>query len=288
MTDTAGYPRWTADVTWSAGNWLPAYPVSNLSGQGSRPAFARVARSVTAAAADTKFRGVFSQPRLVQMVVLCHHNFSINAQWRVRLFYANGDTNPIYDSGLLDAYPVVYGAEEVTWDGGNFWDRKASAAERAGQPQDARLYIPGNLTAAAFRVDVVDRFNPAGFVQIGLCEVSAALDFPIGFLLGCQLGMTPRSVVTEADGGSEYIERRAAPRTFNGTLPAVARSTSLSSFYELQRLNGVDVPFYWWPSRDDVKNASRTAFMARLSQLDPITQAYFGYDTLSISVKEIL
>lgn len=99
MTDTIGFPRWTRDVAFSsAGAWSADYPVTNL---GALP-LARVARTTTVEPALTAFRGTLSKRRRVQIVVLCRHNLTLGAKWRLRLFSEPADVAPLFDSGLVD------------------------------------------------------------------------------------------------------------------------------------------------------------------------------------------
>ena len=284
MTDTIGFPRWTNDVTWSGGSWSTAYPTTNLS---TLP-FAKVARTADASAPSTQFRGTFSQPRLAEIIVLCRHNLTLNAKWRVRLYEHADDVQPVFDSGFVDVWPQVYSDDQVTWDSASYWDRKYTNADIAGYPWFAPMYVDGAYTVAAFVVEIADPSNPAGYIQIGLCEVASALDFPIGLSFGAQPGFITNTVVTAADGGVEYFEQRVAPRSFTGSLAAVLRTTALATFYELQRQHDVRVPFFWWPDRENTQDALRLAYMARLNALDPLSQAYFQHDSVTLHLKEIL
>ncbi|MGE4043309.1 MAG: hypothetical protein AB7F35_00545 [Acetobacteraceae bacterium] len=285
MTDTLGFPRWTEDVTFASdAAWDADYPVTNL----GIPPFARVARTINVEPVNTWFRGSFSKPRLTEIIVLCRHNLTLDATWRVRLYEHAADVAPIYDSGFMEAWPPVYGEDEVSWDGGTWWDGKYTDEEIAGYPWYAPHYIPDGYTVEAFRVDVVDPTNPAGYLQFGLCEAASALDLPIGTAFGAQLAFLSRTGITEADGGVETFEKKQKPRSFTGQLAAVARSTSLSRFYEMQRLHDVHRPFFWWPDRTNPKNTLRTAYLARFQQLDPITQMLTAHDALTLSLKEIL
>lgn len=284
MTDCVGFPRWTADATFSGGGWSASYPVSNL----GRLPLSRVARSMTVQPAQTQWRGELTKPRLVQIVALCRHNLTLGARWRVRLYADSDDVAPVFDSGLIDVWSQVLGQDEATWDGGNWWDLKYTADYIQGWAWYAPLFIPGQVTAQAFTVELVDTANPAGFVEVGLCEVASALDFPISTAFGSQVGFQSRTTVIEADGGVEYFERRAKPRTFTGAIAAVARATALSRFFEMQRQHDVDVPFFWWPTRESKKDALRTAFLARMQQLDPITQAYAAHDQIAVNYKEVI
>ena len=284
MTDTIGFPRWTDDVTWSGGSWTTNYPITNLA---TLP-FAKVARTTDAAAAHTQFRGTFSKPRLAEIIVLCRHNLTLDATWRVRLYEKTTDVQPVFDSGFIEVWPAVYDQTQVTWDSGSFWDLKYTDDQISGYPWFAPLYIDGSYTVAAFAVEISDPANPDGYIQIGLCEVASALDFPMGLSFGAQVGFTAATVITTADGGIDYSERKQKPRTFTGTLAAVDRSFGLTTFFELQRINDIDVPFFFWPDREDTQHTLRLAYMARNQQLNALSQAYFKNDAVTLNLKEIL
>lgn len=284
MTDSIGFPRWTQDATFSGGAWDPRYPVANLK---TLP-LARVARTAGVEPAVTKWRGAFSAPRLLQLVVLCRHNLTLAAKWRVRVFAHAADVAPAYDSGFVEVWPPVLSQEEASWDGGNWWDLKYTAEEIEGEAWDARHLIAGGVTCMAFEIEVLDPTNPAGYLEFGLCEAASLLDLPIGTAFGAQVGWRARTNTVEADGGVKYHERRAKPRTFTGQIAAVHRTTALSRFYEMQRRHDLDVPFYWWPMRETESFALRTAFLATQVALDPITQAYTAHDVVVLNLEQVL
>ena len=61
---------------------------------------------------------------------------------------------PIFNSGFVDLWPQVYAEDQVTWSGGNYWDRKYTQSEITGYPWFAQMYIDGADTVAAFVVEI--------------------------------------------------------------------------------------------------------------------------------------
>ena len=160
--------------------------------------------------------------------------------------------------------------------------------QRAGADLAKNLYIPGNLSAEQFTLEIDDEANPDGYVQIGLLEIAKGLLLPTPPATGAEYGFISRSVVTESEGGAQYMERRQKPRRFRGALPYVAHDTALVQFYELLRRYDVDVPFIFWPNITDAKNELRESFLARLDGLDAITRALHDRDMVLQHLREVL
>ena len=282
-----GIPSWRAEAVFTTpGASASGYPVAHL---GQLP-LSRVWRSASTAAADTRFTATLADARQVGIVALCRHNLSKAATWRVRLYFDAARTQLAYDSGTLPVMPEIYDedAPEADWDSGNLWDATYTDTDLAGARLYRPLYIADNPVAQAIEVEIFDIGNPAGFTEVGLCEIATARTFPLGVSFGSAYGFLSRTLMTEGDGGVEYFEERAKPRVFSGELSYVARSTALSLFYELQRQQDISRGFFFWLDPDDPLQLLRTAYMARLAQLDPITFAATSHDRVPINVKELL
>ncbi|UEM08059.1 hypothetical protein JL101_036010 (plasmid) [Skermanella rosea] len=282
-----GIPSWRADCTFTApGASAPGYPVTHL---GLTPQ-AKVWRSASLNTIDTRFVGTFSDTRKLGLIALLRHNLTKYATYRVRTFFDALRTELVYDSGFLPVLPEVYDEDdpEADWDSGNLWDATYTDEELVGTRLNRPLLIPDNPAAHAFEVEIVDLNNPAGYVEAGLCEPATARQFPIGVSFGSGYGFMSRSLVSEADGGVEYYEERDKPRLFQGELSHVSRETALSLFYELQRQQDVSKSFFFWLDPDDDLQLLRTAYLARLQQLDLITIAATAHDRIPLSIKEVL
>jgi len=83
----------------SGGSWLSAFPLNNLKNR----TLGRVARSASAAAADTRFDLQLGDPRSTGLVALINHNLRLSARIRIRGTNEGPGTNLLLKSEQIDA-----------------------------------------------------------------------------------------------------------------------------------------------------------------------------------------
>lgn len=280
-----GYPSHTPMVTFSSDGWTDTnYPISNL---GAFP-LSLVARSDTADLADTQFFGNFTNAEVCQLFVFCRHNFTINAKFRIRIYEDAARTTLLADSGWLKIWDVVYSEDEISWDGGTWWDRTFVDSEIQGYPWYKPFRFSEPYLIRSFHVEIDDTTNPDGFVQMGMFDVSESFQFPVNFDYGARYGYRSRTTVEEAIGGTKYRLRQPKPRVFRGSINRINRNTALSRFFEMKRQLDLDGKFFWWPDPTDSTNVVRNSFMASFSELDLQTYASVQSDEVPISLEEDL
>ncbi len=263
-----GWSRATDDVQWSGGGWQPAYPVTNsrtvASFGGSRDvSLGAVARSVDLAPASTRLTGIFPRLTRIGLLVSVAHNWSVSAQWRVRIFADPGRALLVWEKPRGNVWGTAYPAGSLEWEDENFWTGTFKASELAGLSWNAPLLIDPPVMGRSIEIDVWDEGNPAGYVQHGLIEVAEAMRLPVNFSYGAELGFRSRSLRVEAEGGALFTERRAKPRVFNGGIDLAPESWAGSQFFEFQRWADTTEPFFWWPRPTDVLETHRSAAMMR-------------------------
>jgi hypothetical protein len=282
-----GIPSWRSDCTFTTtGEAAPGYPVTNL---GLLP-HSRVWRSATTNSIDTRFAATLSENRKIGLIALCRHNLSKSATWRVRCFFDAGRTELVYDSGTLAVMPELYTEDdpEADWDSGNLWDATYTDEELVGARLNRPLLLPENLVIQSIEVQIDDIGNPDGYVEVGLCEVATARQFPLGVSFGSGYGFESRTLITEGDGGVEYFEERDKPRVFTGDIAYVERSTAFSLFYEMRRQQDISRGFFFWLDPEDDLQLLRTAFLARQTQLDLHSFVAAAYDRIPLNLREVL
>jgi hypothetical protein len=285
-----GFPRHTEEVTFSGGSWEALYPISNL----SLLPFSKVARSTNDSNASTIIYGVLPDKRIMDLFLICGDNISETGRLRLKLYETDITSSPtpsaVYDTGWFDRWEVVYEEDSpfASWDSGNWWDRTYSAANRAKNRQYRDIYIPDGYDVLSFSLEIDDEDNPDGYVQIGLLEVATAIEISPAPQLGAQYGFIGRTVATETEGGGKYFERRNKARFFQGVLPLYDRNAALSTFYELVRLNDIDVPFAFIPDINNRINAPRNIFLARNASIDPFTRVLISNDAIPLNFEEVL
>lgn len=279
-----GWPRWTPVVTWSGGSWSATYPRTNL---GTLP-LARVARSTNATLASTQFVATLDKARAVRLMALVRHNITLNGKMRIRLYADAARTLEQYDSGWVNVWPEVYPYSTLEWEDDNYWTGNYTPEEIAGYPATRPIWLGRIITSRAVLVEIDDTTNPAGFVEVGLCEIAQGWQPSYNPAYGYTEGFRFRSEATEAQGGVKYFDRRDKPRVFRGEIQSLPRDEALARGFEVQRQADIDQPFFWFPFPDETAHWLRTAYLARL--VDPGLLAYsrFQSTSLPISGEEVL
>lgn len=287
---TLGFPRHTPDIVWGSERpWSASRPLSLL---GSHEPLNHRATSLSTQPADTAFYGILPETRNIGMVNLLRSNLTKSAHRRVKVWFDAARTDLVWESGIVPAVPEgIYDPltdPQASWDSGNMWDASYTDAEWANARAPIPLYIPGDVFGQAISVEIFDEANPDGVVRIGLCEVAQAITVPVGTPFGTPYGLIDRDVLEEADGGVEYGEKRTPRKTYPGSFDHVPRETVLGQFYELFFQHGRVLPFFFWLDRDDPKQLTRTAFLARLASIDPFTIMLTEHDRVPFNVYEVL
>lgn len=286
-TAIIGFPRFTAQAVFSGitpGSFDPRYPVAHL---GVLP-LSRVARTVDLDPSHTRFRFDLDPPRSLRLLVLCRHNLSEAARYRIRLYGDSALVTLLRDSGWMDVWEGMKEAEEQEWEDDGLWTGTLSYREIKGYPWYRPFRVVDGEYTLAGTVEIQDSQNPDGYVQVGLCELADAWPLSTNPEVGAEHGFKSRTLLQESDGGTEYFRRRPKSRLFTGTVAAMATPEAMGKGFEHQRLHDIDEPFFWWPNPLDNENLVRDAFLARNLDLGLLKYVGFNLKSLPLSLKEVL
>ena len=192
----------------SGGSWLPALPITNL--QDRR--LGKVSRSYDASTGSTKFDIDLNATRLIRVVSLVNHNFSLSAQYRIRSSTVDDFSSTVDDSGWIDAWPVVYPFGSLPWGSPSWWGGQISSEVAASYRAPIVYVLPQSTNARYVRVEIADSTNSVGYVQIGRCFVADAWQPVRNMVYGASLAWENRSEVQESLGGAEFYNNKASPR----------------------------------------------------------------------------
>jgi hypothetical protein len=279
-----GFPRWTTQVTWSGGAWTAGYPVGNL----SVLPLARVARSVDLLASSTQFIGTFPKKLGLRLLALVRHNLTLNAKYRLTIFADAARTTQIYDTGWQKVFKPVYAYDQLEWEYDNWWTGQYDAPEFTGYLWHTPIWLPKIYLCSAFQIEITDPTNPAGYIDIGMCEVAQAWQVTANPSPGVEIGFRSRTIMTEAAGGVKYPQRRDKPRTFSGTIEYIMEDEAKSRAFEAQRQLDLDTPFFWLWDADATTHLVRDSYLARQSDLRPLSYQRGGGFNVSLNLEEVL
>lgn len=283
-----GFPRYTESVTFSASTEATDYPSTNL---GVLPlAQTWESTSVT----NQWIKGDFDKPRGARFFLICRHNLSLNASFRLRLYEDDAATqsNVVFDSdtatefiGGSEIWPLVYG-DELEWEDDNWLTGKYTEEELSDSVWYRPIWLDRIYIFKSFRLDITDDDNTDGVLRIGMVDVSQGWQPSRGIALGHETGFIERTSTVTAHGGVDYHERLNKKRFFRGTLPSLPRDEAKGKTFELLRRHDKDVPFAWLLDPTDTKHWLRDCFLAKNEKLTALQRGNRNYETVQLNHKE--
>ena len=250
----------------SNGAWASTLPLANLQSR----VISKVARTVDATLASTKFDLVLAKQRRIRAFGIVNHNLSSNATYRISSYTDATFSTVIYDSGFMPAWPEVYPFDTLEWEDDNYWTGQTLEEDRVGY----NLALPTVLATATFaqyfRFEFSDPLNPAGYLQFGRLFLSGEWQPVVSMSKGASIGYETKTVVDEAISGAEYFDHRTPYRVAKFTLSWMSEDEAMTRAFDMQRVVGIDGEvFYMWDINDTVHRLRRT-FIGRLRTMSPI------------------
>lgn len=266
------------------GGWRPAMPLTNL--QDRR--LGKLARSATAAAADTWFDADFGGPRLFRVVALVNHNLTVAARYRIRLSLNLDLSAPVADSGWQDVWPTVYPFAALPWGAPNWWTGKYPADQIEAYTGTLVFVLSNPVNARFIRIELSDPTNPEGCVEAGRMFAADGWQPVRNMSYGATLAWEARTEVQEALSGAEYFNARTPVRVARFGLEAMSEAEAMTNAFEIQRSMGVgdELLFIWDP--EDTTHALRRQFLCRMRTLSPIENPGPNRWKAPFEVKELL
>lgn len=278
------YGNLVDSATLSGGSWVSTLPLTNL--QDRR--LGKVARSASVATADAQFDMAWSSAKLLRVVALVNHNFTLTALYRIRLSNDPTFATSIADSGWRDVWPVVYPPGSVEWESPNFWTGKYTADDIEGYNPTLVYILPTSMNAKYIRVEIDDPDNAADYVQIGRPFAGEGWQPQQNFEHGWSLAWDTGTEVQEALSRAEYFNVRRARRVARLEFQGMDRDEALGRTFEIQRRVGISGEVVIIPDPDDTLHALRTQFMARIRMLSPIENPGWNSWKAPFEIQELL
>lgn len=279
-----GFPNRIDAATLSGGSWQATLPLSNLQTR----TLGKVARSSNALAASTKFDIDLGAEKNIRVLSLVNHNLSLAATCKIVAAATADFASPIYDSGNIEVWPVVYPADALDWEEDNWWDGKYTAEQREGYTWTAVHILQSNILARYWRVEITDSGNAAGYVQIGRVFIGPAWQPETNMSWGLALGWQTDTELQQARSGALYFSRRTPRRVTRFSLENMTEDEALANAFELQRRAGIDAEVLYIFDPDDTVHALRRRFLARMRELSPIENPYPNGHQTPVQIEELL
>lgn len=284
MSCLIAYPNRADESALSNGNWTAALPLANLQNR----IISRVARTIDASNASTRFDLALAKPRLIRVFAMVNHNLSGLAQYRIRAYSDAAYTNLVADTGVTDVWPVVYPSGILEWEADNFWDGRYLDEDKVGYNLTLIALLPTAAFAQYYRFEFFDASNPAGYVQIGRVFLASEWQPVVNMDMGASLTYESKTVVDEAIGGAEYFDRRTPFRVARFTLSWMSEDEGYTRAFDLQRQIGMDGEVLYMYDANDTVHKLRRSFVGRLRTLGPLEAPEAIFTKSAFEIKELL
>jgi hypothetical protein len=247
------WPNRVDEATLAGGAWSSGLPLANLKSS----LIGKVARSATAATADTQFTVVFPAARPVRVVALVSHSMVLTGGWRVTAYSDAAMTTQVHASGFQWAWPSPYRNGDV-------------ASELYAWRRWNSVYVlPAGITARAIKVQLENADHPVGYLDVGRLFVSGGWQPVRNLSFGLQRGWESRSSGDQSLGGVEHFDRRQPRRVQRFTFEHLSVTEGMGIFDLQGAADVVDEVMHVLDPGDE-PNMLRGSFLGRMRQLSAI------------------
>lgn len=260
-------------VTLSGGSWLSDLPLSNL----QDPALSTVARSSNDANASTKFDVDLVVGRPVRVFTIHKHNISQAGKVRLTGSPNSDMSNPSYESGWLDVWPVFYESGELPWGYPGLWSGILASEETDGYTMQFVLVLPSVTWARYWRVEIDDTSNPDGYVEFARVSLWASWQPEQNMVYGATLGWETDTPSDRSLSGTDYFDRRNPRRVTQFQIKTMTVDTALKKPFEMMRKLGKDGElFFVFDPEDSQDNMFRRSYLATMRELTPLELPFYA------------
>lgn len=279
-------PNVTYSPTFTGGTWSSTLTLANL--QDRR--LGKVARSTAVTLASTQFDLDLKTARGVSLISIPKHTLSLVATIRIRGSTIAGDFSaPVYDTGQIDVFPVIYPTGTLPVGHASYATRKLSAEDLAEGYNIGFVHIASAPQVARYwRIEINDTTNAAGYIDLARLVLAATWQPSINMEYGAKLGWETSSTRTESDGGAAVFNERPRRRIFSFQIGHLPQDEAFVSAFEIQRRLGTtgQVLFVFDPA--DVAHMHRRSFLAVLKELSALDFPYHNLQSVPFALVEEL
>lgn len=230
----------------------------------------------------------FGQGRIVDFVALIRHNISQTGTIRWRLSNVSDFASTVYDSGNVDAWPVVEEFGTLPW-GVFSWGGFLNPEVAANYTISSFDVLDSPVQARYLRINIIDSSNADGYIEAGrlICGPSYRPSTNYGF--GAEFEFVDESRIVKSRGGQTFVDeverfRRARFELLN--LPEAEIFSNV--FNNIDRLRGVAKDILVIPQPDDPSTWITQNIYGRLVSTQPIVNRALEYYGRALEIEELI
>lgn len=230
----------------------------------------------------------FGQGRIVDFVALIKHTISQTGKIRYRLSNVSDFSSTEYDSGLIDAWPVVEEFGTLPW-GVFSWGGYLNITIAAEYTISSFNVLTSPVQARYLRIDISDPDNTDGYLQAGRLIAGPAYKPSINYANGVQFEFVDESRITKSRGGQTFVDEVERFRRIRFELINLPENEMFQNvFNAIDRLRGVAQDILVIPQPDEPTTWITQNIYGRIAQTQPITNSALTYYGRMIEVEELI
>lgn len=230
----------------------------------------------------------FGQGRIVDFVALIKHTISQTGKIRYRLSNVSDFSTTEYDSGLIDAWPIVEEFGTLPW-GVFSWGGYLNITIAAQYTISSFNVLTSPVQARYLRIDISDPDNTDGYLQAGRLIAGPAYKPSINYANGVQFEFVDESRITKSRGGQTFVDEVERFRRIRFELINLPENEMFQNvFNAIDRLRGVAQDILVIPQPDEPTTWITQNIYGRIAQTQPITNSALTYYGRMIEVEELI
>lgn len=230
----------------------------------------------------------FGQGRIVDFVALIKHTISQTGKIRYRLSNVSNFSTTEYDSGLIEAWPVVEEFGTLPW-GVFSWGGYLNITIAAQYTISSFNVLTSPVQARYLRIDISDPDNTDGYLQAGRLIAGPAYKPSINYANGVQFEFVDESRITKSRGGQTFVDEVERFRRIRFELINLPENEMFQNvFNAIDRLRGVAQDILVIPQPDEPTTWITQNIYGRIAQTQPITNSALTYYGRMIEVEELI
>jgi hypothetical protein len=230
----------------------------------------------------------FGQGRIIDFIALVRHNISQTGTIRWRLSNVSNFATTQYDSGEVDAWPIVEEFGTLPW-GVFSWGGRINPEVAAQYQISSFAVLDSPVQARYLRINISDDDNAYGYIEAGRLISGPAYRPSTNYGFGVEIQFVDESRIVKSRGGQTFVDEVERFRRIRFELQNLPEAEIFGNvFNNIDRLRGVAKDILVIPQPDDPKTWPTQNIYGRLVSTQPIINRTLELYGRTIEVEELI
>lgn len=230
----------------------------------------------------------FGASRLVDLMAIIKHNFTVSATIQWRLSNVSDFSTTVYDSGVIDVWPAIEDFGSSPW-GVFTWGGKPTQELADLYTSNVFNVLEGAAFAIYMRINVSDSTNADGYLQAGRLIAGPAYQPSINYANGVEFEFIDESRVTKSRGGQTFVDEVERFRRMRFDLIQLPENEIFGNvFNSLDRIKGISKDVLVIPQPSEPTTWITQNIYGRISATAPIVNSTLTFYGRRIEIEEMI